>query len=534
MAITNSAFAARYGVALPPYGVSRLPAGPLLPFFPLIPLVLLMGLPRGATAADWLIAPTLRLRESVSDNGRLAPPGQAASERTSEITPGIVITGRGPDLVLDLAYAMQRAWREDGDDVSNHQLRAGAHAQLLEDWLYADAGASMAKRSISAFGPQALDPTQPDSNQATLTTRRFSPYLKHRIRGYATVQLRLTRESSRSDDDGTGDALSVMQNESLLTVASDDSGRNWGWNARYRRQDTDDAQQRARLSDASVSLHYAATPRLNLFGTAGLEDNDYGAADPSRQRAHAWSAGLSWHPSVRSSFTVSTGKRYFGKSYALDASRRSRRAVWALSYNEDITTSYSQSQLSEAGTASFLDQLWLASVPDALLRQQRIDNFLRYTQLVGGNAGLVSYFSHRFYLQKAWRMSLAATGPRQTLVLALQTTRRTAQTSSTADNALLGALESGVEDRTRQTGANAAWNLRLSPRSSLNLAGMAATIDSLSTGRKDNNLTISAGFSRTLQPKVTGAIEVRRIRHSSNRGGDFRENALSASLNLQL
>jgi uncharacterized protein (PEP-CTERM system associated) len=500
----------------------------------LVPLVLLMGLPRAAAAADWLVSPTLRLRESISDNGRQASPGQAVSERISELTPGIVISGRGTGLVLDLAYALQQAWREQGNDVTNHQLRASAQADLVDGWLYADASAAIAKRSISAFGAQALDPTQPGANQATLSTRRFSPYLQHRFRGYATVQLRISHESSSSHDEGNAAPLSVTQNESLLTLASDDGGRDWGWNARYRRQDTDDAQQSgARASDASLSLHYAATPRLRLSGTVGLEDDDYGDAGP-RQRAHAWSAGIAWHPSVRSSFSISTGKRNFGKSYALDASRRSRRALWALSYTEDITTSYSQSRSTQAGTAAFLDQLWLSSVPDALLRQQRIDSFLRYTQLLGGDAGLVSYFSHRFYLQKGWALSLAATGARQTLVLALQTSRRTAQTASTADNMLLGSLDAGLEDRTRQSGANAAWNVRLSPRSSMNLAAMLASIESLNTGRRDSNLALSGGLSRTLQPKVTGAIELRRVHHSSNRGGGYRENALTASLNFQL
>lgn len=56
---------------------------------------------------------------------------------------------------------------------------------------------------------------------------------------------------------------------------------------------------------------------------------------------------------------------------------------------------------------------------------------------------------------------------------------------------------------------------------------------SLSTLRRDDNLTMTAGYSRLLQSNMTAAIDVRRTRHHSNRGGNFRENGVSATLTMR-
>ncbi len=129
---------------------------------------------------------------------------------------------------------------------------------------------------------------------------------------------------------------------------------------------------------------------------------------------------------------------------------------------------------------------------------------------------------------------MAASTPKSTLALGLTATRRTAQSSIGVDSVLLPAFDFALEDRTRQVGASAAWNTRLSARTSVSVSAAYSAATSLNVGRKDNNLALGAVLTRQLQRKVDGAIELRHVRHNSNHGRDYRENAISASLNFQL
>ena len=64
--------------------------------------MLLLLIAQRASALDWLVAPSLRLRESYSDNALLAPPGQEKSDFITEIAPAIALIASGPLLQLHL------------------------------------------------------------------------------------------------------------------------------------------------------------------------------------------------------------------------------------------------------------------------------------------------------------------------------------------------------------------------------------------------------------------------------------------------
>lgn len=74
----------------------------------------------------------------------------------------------------------------------------------------------------------------------------------------------------------------------------------------------------------------------------------------------------------------------------------------------------------------------------------------------------------------------------------------------------------------------------MAPRSTLSLGASHNRASSISFGRRDRNDSLSMGLSRVLQAKVTANVNLRHIRHHSNRGGDYRENGVSASLNILL
>ncbi len=496
---------------------------------------LLLSLAQCARGAEWNVAPTLRLRESYSDNIALEPPGHTHAGLLSEVAPGLTLAAHGPRLNLRLAYSYVRLSGTRLADSTSHQLGADAHALLLEDWLYLDAGASIGERNVSAFGPQLSDPSRRTANQTSVANTSLSPYLRHRWIGIAGAELRYTHTRLDSDND----LLGARAEQWRLDLNGERPADSWNWRAHYETRRAEDRPLAPLVShQAALTLSRPLSASLGLFGTVGHEAQGYqddraGGAAPTSGRS--WSLGAGWYPSARTSLVLSGGKRFFGNTHSADATYRGRQTNWTFGYHEDITsTAQELSRLSSGGTAALLDQLWRVSMPDPLLRQQRIATFVAVARQLGPDAGAVNYFSHRYFLQKQWRLGMVGTGQKSTFAFDLAATGRTAQTTSGIDSALLPPLETALEDRTRQTGANAGWSWRASVRTSLNLNTAYAANASLSTGRRERNLAFSAGISRALRPTVSAALDLRRTRHAGNQGGGYRENGISATLVFHL
>jgi uncharacterized protein (PEP-CTERM system associated) len=101
------------------------------------------------------------------------------------------------------------------------------------------------------------------------------------------------------------------------------------------------------------------------------------------------------------------------------------------------------------------------------------------------------------------------------------------------DSLLLGPGQLNLEDRTRQSALQSGWNWRMSARDNFNLSASTNTVHSLSTGRKDRNNALVLNLTRQLQPKVSLSADLRHVNHSSNAGGNYRENGASVSLSMQ-
>ena len=110
----------------------------------LAPLALLLSQP---TQAAWKFTPTLELRETYTDNLRLARSGREQGDWITEITPGFTVSKRSDRLRFDATYQLHYfAGAEDiGDDVDRAQssLAARLAAEVVSDWLYFDGAASM-------------------------------------------------------------------------------------------------------------------------------------------------------------------------------------------------------------------------------------------------------------------------------------------------------------------------------------------------------------------------------------------------------
>jgi uncharacterized protein (PEP-CTERM system associated) len=209
-----------------------------------------------------------------------------------------------------------------------------------------------------------------------------------------------------------------------------------------------------------------------------------------------------------------------------------RSMLWTLNYGVDITTMHGQFlRIPPTGLNDFLYQLWETRIPDPHKRLQTIKVFLTMSQMLGKD-GNVNFFSHRYYLQKTMQLATVYSGTRGALAFNLSTTRRLAQTNNVIDSVLLGPDELALEDHTRQSAAQLGWNWRLSSRGGLTVGASHNRAQSLTTGRLDRNSVLSVTLSHQLQTNIGADVSLRHSRHTSNAGGNYRENGVSAALTV--
>jgi len=490
-------------------------------------LLAVLALPKAAIPADLSITPTLRLRESYTDNMNLAPQVRARSELINEVAPGVALASNAPGLQLALSYTLQKVSYTRQPDRTSQELDAHAHADVLPDWLFLDARSGINRYNASAFGPQLSTNLQAIDNARTVHNTSIAPYLKHYFSGLATVLLRYDYQHV-----GSGGLLDVRSNAATLRLTGDNGGRGWNWDlSLHRAQMNDAALAPVTTSNATLTLSYPFNSSLAALVTGGYEKQDYHALSAQPQGKFSSLGGV-WTPSPRTRLSASIGRRYFGKTYGLDASYRLRSMFWTLSYNEDITTTHGEFlSIPPSGLSDFLYELWATRIPDPQSRIKTIQIFLAISQAMGKD-GNVNFFSHRYYLQKQARLSGVYSTPRSALALHLASTGRTAQTSNAIDSVLTGPDQLELTDRTRQHSIQLGWNWRMSARDNLTVGASHSRARSLTTGRADRNTALTLTLSRQLSGRVSASANLRHTRHSSSAGGNYRENGAGIAINM--
>lgn len=502
-------------------------------FFLITVVAAMLALPQHAVAAEWLVTPNLDLKETHTDNVRLAPRGSERSDWITQIDPGISLIGNGSRLKFNANYQMQNFLyaKDSRAHTLNHLLNADTNAKLVDEFLFLDGKAAISQQNISALGALAVDNANLTNNRTTVRSYSISPYLRHNFHEIASSELRYTHDAVETTIFGLANRQS---DGALFNLESGSAFKTLGWGLDYNKQRTNYNGHTQTVGSAgseaySGNLRYQITARFALKITGGHEKFDYPSTG-QKPEGSTRTAGFAWAPTERTNIEASAGRRYFGDTYMLNASHRTLRTVWNLGYNEDITTTQSQFLVpATINTATFLNNLWSASIPDPALRQQTVDTFIRNMGLPPSLADPVNYLSNRVFLQKRLQASVAVTGAKNTIMLSIFGMSRKAQTSAIMDSALLGTNNFASSDNTRQIGGNVLWNCRVSSRTNVSISA-----DASSTAKQSYLKSLKAGISRQLQPKLGASIDLRRVlQHSDQTGIGYQENAITASLLMQ-
>ena len=476
------------------------------------------------SAYDLKATARLNVSGTYTDNVSLAPRGSEKSDFVINVSPAISVTRDTGRVKANLDYTLQNLiyLNDSSRNSSNHQLGATANAELIKQFFFLDASASVGQQNISTLGPVGIDNTSKTGNVTTVSTYSLSPRLQHRFGTFASTQVRYTHDgvfnASSAIADSTSDSVDMNLN-------SGTSFNDFSWGLNYHKQRVNYSQVAdTELESYSATIGYLLTRKLRVFGTTGREKNNFQTAGSSVDGPF-WNAGFSWAPTSRTTFSASTGHRFFGKTYSLNLDHRTRRTSWNATYTESLSSTRTvQSQflgtvylyLCSDGTTT----VPLVSSP-ALAQsncQQKLRNPIITVLLIGaGNISSLSLLNENF-INKNFIGSMSLQTGKSTVTFAAFNTRRELQLSGTLD---------------RQYGGVASWSWRLAPYTVSTLSsGWSRNIVPASK-REDDLWNIGLGFSHQLRPKLGSTLNFRhQVRNSNQANADFKENSITAGLNM--
>lgn len=494
---------------------------------------LALGNTAQALAADWEVKPRVQVRETYTDNLRLAPKGAEESDFVTEVEPGISIRARGARLQLQADYAFQyRIYADHGSaNGHNHMLRSNALLDVWDRRLFVQASAQIAQQNLSPLGGQSQSNINLTNNRVDVRQTSISPFWTSRLSTWANVEARYTW--TRMEQSGEASSLDNETKAVNLNLSSGPAFSVLGWNAAYSRQDIESTGGEfddRKLETVSGTARYLLFPTFALLATLGYDDNTYGTTR-GRTSGRFWKAGADWAPSTRTHATGTFGRSYFGNTYSLAADHRTRLTTWSINYNEEIIATPSRFEATAAfDTAATLDRLLISRVPDPIERQGAVQGLIDSLGLPRNIGGSVDFLSNEVSLSKRLTGAFGLRGARGTVLVSVFRDDRSSENEGSTTSAL-GTDPFRITNDVLQTGYSAVAIWRFSQRTAGSISHSWSRNDFNDINREDTINTFRIGVTHQLQPKLHGGIDFRLTdRDSTDPSQSYRENAIIGTL----
>ncbi|MHB1352273.1 MAG: TIGR03016 family PEP-CTERM system-associated outer membrane protein [Thiobacillus sp.] len=477
----------------------------------------MLGYASASHALDWRFEPTLTASTTYTDNAN-----QSATDPDDALilsaTPGFTLRSEGSRRVqASLHYGatgVLRFGNDESDDLY-HNLNAVGKAELVEDFLFVDGTARVSQELISLLGSPA-DAEVNDANRATVGTYSISPSIQKRLGTFANAQARYTKSGALFENDVASDSNSNAFTASLRSGTRFDDLM-WSLDYAIRETDYRDSADTT-FERTSATLGYALSRKFRVFGTVGEDSNEYLSVTDTD--GSFYRVGFGWAPTRRTSIEASAGESYFGPTYGVLASHRTRNTRWELRYSEDVSdisrlvTDYSNLL---AVNASCPAGTILPAVPGLLdLVNAGCDLDLFFGTSLANNV----FIARQLIAGVSWDL-----GARTTMAVRFSDLTREFQTATQG------------EDRVQSV--SGIVNYRLSPRTSANggLSFIRNSLDGTAAGgaaREDDIMSFHVGLNHRFTEQFNGALIYRRIERDSNAASaDYEENRITASVTMR-
>lgn len=462
------------------------------------------------TGRAWQFTPSVSVQQTFTDNYRIT--GDSGGDAITQATVGLRLIGSGSRLRGSLDYALTGLAYARHSEENNFQntLRGNGVLELIEDFAFIDATASVAQQQISAFGPTSVDNALANQNRTEVSTFSLSPYVRGRLGGSVAYEARLNYAATRSSEFSAADSST---SGALLSLQGGDTRRGLGWSLSATSQTTDfDQGAKTESETVRATVGYPVLSSLVVSAIGGVERTDL--QSPTKESHSISGVQFSWIPSERTTLSANFEDRYFGASHAVNFSFRTPRTVWTFTDSRDVNST-GASGTGGSGNGSVYDLLFrqFASVePDVLRRDLLVRSYLATYGLNPNSTAIPGFLTAAPTLQRLQSLSLALVGLRSNVVFQASRTNTQRLKSSTAATTPTDDL--ALANRVQQRGFSATWGHRLTQLSSINTSLSWQRGEGEVAAQRTTLKSLNGTFTTQLGPRTNLTVGARYTQSS--------------------
>lgn len=484
-----------------------------------------------AAKPSWLITPSVSGMLTLTDNARPGQ-GQKQSDVITSVTPAIRIDGKGGRVSGNLNFSWQQNFyaNESRYNDDRMSLAATGKAELVEQWLFMDAGANIAQTPNSVFATQTIGNELVNNNQGTTTSYQWSPYIQGYLGGSIGYELRY-RNSQTSGNTGvysTGSGVGTQAWSGKLSGGTPLALLGWSLSAEDQR--TTFVARDTQSNRVLGTLEYRFDPQLQFNVSAGRESDNFSNFDLQSRTVSG--VGLDWAPTERTKLALKKERRSFGDGHLFSFEHRTALTAWKLLDSKSAVVP--AQQFTNAPLATAYDLFYALLGNDPLLRNDPVARALATNQLLFGlgiPANSLIYgniATSQPFIQRQQQASVSLIGANNTVTFTAQRSSNTRIGSGTG----LPQDDFLNSQNIRQSGFSGSWAHKLSPHSSLTLNALTSRSQGDLATQDTRLRSLSLLYTTKLGARTTASVGVRQNNFDGAAGGtsDYSENAITGTL----
>lgn len=269
--------------------------------------------------ANWEIQPLVQASIGYSDNIELDGDDEE-SGFVGVVNPGITISKLTGRLQVQLDYLMQNFYYfEDSQLDTDHNLDAIARYAVIPEKFFINSFAQAEQVLIDNDQQISVDNFNDTGNTTDEYSYGIGPQWIQDIGGYARADLSYLYSEERFDDEtadgsGAGDLDDSDRQNFIASLGNiDQQGDRFDWVASYDWEEVDfNFGDKFEFITQQVDVGYQLTPKIELVGSYGYEDNDLGENILFDDDGSFWTAGVMLGLGEFTFLEVRRGERFFG------------------------------------------------------------------------------------------------------------------------------------------------------------------------------------------------------------------------------
>lgn len=467
--------------------------------------------------------PKVTLSQTWTDNNTLSSVAKDSALITV-LSPGLTLVSKTGMFKGTLDYAVSGVFygKSEQKDRTQQALTASGAAELIDNFLFVDGRATIGQQLTSAFGQQSVDQSLNNPNSTEVATVNLSPFVRGRLFGLASYELRGTYAETNAKGTSVGDSTLIGSNFRLESTGLAQVG--WWINGSTQRSHFKSGVDN-NTALATLGLKYQPDVDLVFKVNGGRESSDYqfGVAT----RGNSYGASANWQPTPRTTLLADWQSHDYGNSHLLSFEHRMARSVWRVSDSQNVSTQTGGSLPGQNTNYDLLFTQYASIEPDPVKRDAKVRQTLLELGLSANSAASSGYLNAGPTLVRTQGLSFSFE--------ALRTTLTASATQSTTKQLGNGVPPGGVSGQTgnivqRNGSINLARNL--TPTTSANVSyTQSETLGDTSVGSTSGTTlrSLTANWTMRLNPSSSVSLGGRVARFESPLL-PYRENAVFATL----